>query len=213
MVCTVVYAGRSSRSMASCTSRTVDSPRRQSTLMTSVSNFVSAMRSLAMRAYYSCSSASSSTKAAPAKMPALPDSKSALAAFLVELHPLAVHFHLGLVDNLVFSNLREDVARLHRGAAGVHQAVERHLVGHPARRLLDRVAGHVVDRAGDERLRLLVVAEQHAHRVRMRILRGFGLGVPDLDPCSVEDPRAGDVALRGVFRPHRRRERRPGALP
>src|SRR4051794_28838554 len=120
--------------MASCTSRTVASPRRQSTLMTSVSNFVSAMRSLAMRAYYICSSASSTTKAAPAFTGAA-GFQSALAAFFVELHPLAAHFHLGLVGNLVLADLREDVARLHRRAATVHEAVERHLVRRPARRL------------------------------------------------------------------------------
>src|SRR4051812_6080430 len=106
--------------MASCSSRTVDSPRRQSTLMTSVSNFVSAMRSLAMRAYYSCSSASSIGKR-QRRIAGAARFQSALAAFLVELHPLAAHFHLGLVDNLALADLREDVARLHRRAAAVHQ--------------------------------------------------------------------------------------------
>src|SRR4051794_25243684 len=182
IVCTVVYAGRSARSMASCTSRTVASPRRQSTLMTSVSNFVSAMRSLDMRAYYICSSALSTGEGSAGTTPALPRFKSLLACFLIELHPLALHFHLGLVANLVLADAGEDIVHIHRRAAAVRRACERHLVAGPAGGLLGRIAAHIVDGAGDERLRLRVVAQQHAHRVRVRVLRSLGLGIANLHP-------------------------------
>src|SRR3954453_5151128 len=141
--------------MASCTSRTVASPRRQSTLMTSVSNFVSAMRSLDMREYYRCSSAPSSERQRRRDRRRCPNFRSLLAGFLIELHPLAVHLHLGLVAHLVLADLGKNVAPLHRRTAAVRRALERHLVRLPARRLLGRIAAHVIDRARDERLRLL----------------------------------------------------------
>src|SRR6185312_14365985 len=99
--------------MASCTSRTVASPRRQSTLMTSVSNFVSAMRSLAMRAYYSCSSAVSRRRFGSVLLSRTGVINLLLADFLVGLLPRPVHFNLALVVDLVLADPGEGVARIH----------------------------------------------------------------------------------------------------